>query len=77
MYRLLVRKPGEAKKANKDTSVEGLKGIFNVLIAFTLKAMALDEPSARAAGLALGMYAGGYSITFKISICMIQLETNG
>jgi hypothetical protein len=47
MYGLLVRKQGEAKKANKDTSVEGLKGIFNVLIAFTLKAMALDEPGPR------------------------------
>jgi hypothetical protein len=67
MYRLLVRKPGEAKKANKDTSVEGLKGIFKVLIAFTLKAMTLDEPGPR-------YVPRGYSITFKISICMMQLR---
>jgi hypothetical protein len=68
MYGLLVRKPGEAKKANKDTSVEGLKGIFNVLIAFTLKAMALDEPGPR------HVCRRGYSITFKISICTMQLR---
>jgi hypothetical protein len=45
MYGLLIRKLGEAEKADKNTSAEGLKGIFNALIAFTLKAMALDESS--------------------------------
>jgi hypothetical protein len=61
MYGLLIRKLGEAEKADKNTSAEGLKGIFNALIAFTLKAMALDESSARAANLALGMCAWGLS----------------
>ena len=59
--RVIDQEARRGRKGRQKHFGRRLNGIFNALITFKLKAMALDESSARAANLALGMCAWGLS----------------